>query len=248
VKLKPTYPRKRKNKLQISREHAERIELKNQVDLYTGIHKGQRARFSMISKTAGTLNTNDQNALSTLEAELISFRDHMHLHAGLEEKFIHPLLAERVPGGANRLNDDHRIMHKQFDDLLECFGELKKKPADFEKRKDLSQEFYLAWNRFIVFYFNHIDYEEEYAMPSLWKLCTNEELFNVFRQVMADQTPQQLMDNLSMMLPAMSTSERAMILNQGKATMPPEAFQAVLKLAEHVLTPEDWSSLKTMIK
>jgi len=221
--------------------------LKNQVDLYTGIHKGQRARFSMISKAAGTLNTNDPNALSEFEAELASFRDHMFLHANLEEKFIHPLLAERVPGGANRLNEDHRIMHKQFDDLLAVFGEIRKKPADFEKREDISQEFYLAWNRFIVFYFNHVDYEEEYVMSSLWKLCTSEELFNVFRQVMADQTPNQLMGNLGMMLPAMNPAERAMILNQAKATMPPEAFQAVLKLAERVLSPEDWSKLKTMI-
>lgn len=201
----------------------------------------------MISKAAGTLNLNDQNELNTLDTELASFRDHMHVHAGLEEKFIHPLLAERVPGGANRLNDDHRLMHKQFDDLLACFAELKKKPVDFEKREDLHQEFYLAWNRFIVFYFNHIDYEEEYAATSLSKLCTNEELFNVFKQVMADQTPQELMYNLSMMLPAMSPAERAMILNQAKAAMPPEAFQGVLKLAEHVLTPEDWSTLKTMI-
>jgi hypothetical protein len=171
----------------------------------------------------------------------------MFLHANLEEKFIHPLLTERVPGGANRLNEDHRIMHKQFDDLLAVFGEIKKKPADFEKREDISHEFYLAWNRFIVFYFNHVDYEEEYAMTSLWKLCTNEELFNVFRQVMADQTPNQLMGNLGMMFPAMNPAERAMILNQAKATMPPEAFQAVLSLAERVLTPEDWSKLKTMI-
>lgn len=201
----------------------------------------------MVSKAAGTLNLNHQNELNMLETELTSFRDHMYVHAGLEEKFIHPLLAERIPGGANRLNDDHRLMHKQFDDLITCFGELKKKPADFEKREDLHQEFYLAWNRFIVFYFNHIDYEEEYAATSLSRLCTNEELFNVFKQVMADQTPQQLMGNLSMMLPAMSPAERAMILNQAKAAMPPEAFQGVLKLAEHVLTPEDWSTLKAMI-
>ena len=222
--------------------------MKNQVDLYTGIHKGQRTRFSSISKAAGTLNLNDQNAISSLEAELISFRDHMHVHAGLEEKFIHPLLAERVPGGADRLNEDHIVMRKTFDDLLACFGELKKKPADFEKREDLSQEFYLAWNRFIVFYFNHINYEEENAATSLSKLCTNDELLNVFRKVMADQTPNQLMDNLTMMLPAMSLSERLMILNQAKAAMPPEAFQAVLKLAEHVLAPEDWAALKNTMK
>jgi len=217
--------------------------LQSQVDLYTGPHKGQRAVFFMIGKAAGTLNLNDQNALSKFEGELASFRDSMYLHANIEEKFIHPLLSERVPGGADRLNEDHRLMHKQFDELVACFGEIKKKP-----REELSLEFYLAWNRFTSFYFIHIDYEEEYVMPMLWKLCTSEELGDVFRKVMAGQTPKELMENLGMMLPAMNPLERAMLLNQARATMPPEAFQAALKLAEHVLTPEDFASLKTSLK
>ncbi len=222
--------------------------MQSQVDLYSGAHKGQRARFFMISKAAGTLNLNDPNALTALEDELVSFRDNMFLHANIEEKFIHPLLSERVPGGADRLNEDHRIMHRQFDELVACFGEMKQKQADFEKREELSLEFYLAWNRFTSFYFNHIDYEEEYVMPALWKLCTPSELGDVFRKALAGQTPKELMENLGMMLPAMNPTERAILFNQGRATMPPEAFQAVLKLAEHVLTPEDWALLKTTLK
>jgi hemerythrin-like domain-containing protein len=197
----------------------------------------------MISKAAGTLNVNDENALNALEGELVSFRDNMYLHANIEEKFIHPLLSERVPGGADKLNEDHRIMHRQFDELVACFGEIKKKPRD-----EVSLEFYLAWNRFTAFYLNHIDYEEEYVMPALWKLSTSDELGEVFKKAMTGQTPKELMENLGMMLPAMSQAERAMLLNQGRATMPPEAFQAVLKLAERVLAPEDWASLKAALK
>jgi len=217
--------------------------LQSKVDLYTGPHKGQRAMFFMIGKAAGTLNLNDQNALTTLEGELALFRDNMYLHANIEEKFIHPLLSERVPGGADRLNEDHRLMHKQFDELVACFGEIKNK-----LREELSLEFYLAWNRFTSFYFNHIDYEEEHVMPMLWKLCTSDELGDVFKKALAGQTPKELLENLGMMLPAMSPAERAMLLNQARAAMPPEAFQAALKLAEHVLTPEDFASLKTLLK
>jgi len=82
----------------------------------------------------------------------------------------------------------------------------------------------------------------------LLKLCTNDELTNTFRKILADQTPKELMDNLGMMFPAMNPTERVTILFQGRATMPTEAFQAVLKLSENVLSPEDWSFLKTMLK
>ena len=135
--------------------------MQNKVDLYSGVQKGQRVRFSTMSKAAGTLNIKDQNAPTAPENEIISFREHMFHHANHEEKFIHPLLSERIPGGANKLNEDYQITHRQFDELLACFEELKKTPMDFEKREDLSQEFYLAWNRFMAFYLGHIDHEEE---------------------------------------------------------------------------------------
>ena len=202
----------------------------------------------MISKAAGTLNLNDENDLTALENAILSFREHMFLHASHEEKFIHPLLSERVPGGANRLNEDHRIMHRQFDELVACFGEIKRKLKDFEKGEELSQEFYLAWNRFMSFYLSHIDYEEETVMPALWKLSTYDELSNIRGKILGDAAPKELMDNLGMILPAMNPTERFTILNQGRATMPPEAFQAGLKIAEHVLSSEDWSLLKKMLK
>jgi len=222
--------------------------LGRQVDLYAGVHKGQRVIFSKISGAAGTLNINDQNKLNSLEVALISFRDHMYQHARLEEKFIHPLLSERVPGGADRLEEDHRVMHKQFDNLVACFGELKKKPTDFEKRDEFSLEFYRAWSRFISFYLDHIDFEEDHVMPLLWKLCTHDELAGRFRQIVTDLTPNQLMYNLEIILPALNPAERFMTLKMGQTTMPTEAFQAVLNVAERVLSPEDWASLKAMLK
>jgi Hemerythrin HHE cation binding domain len=222
--------------------------LQSQIDFYTGPHKGQRAEFSKISKAAGTLNISDQKAISSLEEELNIFREDMFVHARLEEKFVHPLLSQRVPGGADKLNEDHKIMHKQFDGLLACFEEIKKKPEDFEKVEELSLEFYRAWSRFTAFYLNHIDYEEEHVMPSLWKLCTNDELLEAFKKILADQTPKELMNNIKLMLPAMNQKERVMILTAGRATTPPEAFQAALKIVEQVLTAEDFTSLKTALK
>lgn len=219
----------------------------NQIDLYTSIHKGQRVRFFTISKEAGTIDCTDGDAMDRLQEEVESFREHMRLHAALEEKFIHPLLSERVPGGSRKLEEDHRIMHQQLDDLLAHFKEVKAKSPDFEKQQELVLEFYRAWNRFAAFYFMHIDYEEEHVQPSLWKLCTSEELEDIFKAFLADQTPKELMGNLKLMFPAISLSERVSLLNEGRANMPPQAFQAALKLAEQVLNNADWAALKSKL-
>ena len=204
--------------------------------------------FSKIIKATGTLNISDRKAISSLEEELNMLREEMYAHVRLEEKFVHPLLSQRVPGGADRLNEDHKIVHKQLDELLACFGEIKKKPADFEKVEELSLEFYRAWARFTAFYLKHIDYEEENVMPSLWKLCTNDELLETFKKILADQTPKELMNSIKFMLPAINPKERVIIITAGRAASTPETFQAALKVVEQVLTAEDFTSLKTALK
>ena len=218
-----------------------------QIDLYAGIHKGQRRRFFNIGFQVGTLDCTDQKSLDKLYDELNSFREHMRLHAHLEEKFIHTMLSQRVPGGARQLEEDHRVMHQKFDDLITHFDGIRAKPADFEKRRELTLEFYRAWNRFIAFYFMHINREEEKVMPTLWKLCTNEELADTFKMIMANQKQEEVVENLEMMLPAMNLQERAEMLGAGRAMMPPEAYQGFLKLAQRILEPNDWTNLKTKL-
>ncbi len=222
--------------------------MENQIDLYRDAHKGQRLRFSAISNATGTLDINNQEALTSLENEIISFREHMFLHANHEEKFIHPLLSERVPGGANRLNEDHQTMHRQFDEIVACFGEITKKPADFEKLQEITTELYLSWNRFMAFYLSHIDYEEDHAMPALIKLCTYDELVSIRGKILGGQDPKSMMYSLGMILPALSPTERYLVISQGLKGMPPEAAQGALKVAEHVLALEDWLSLKKLLK
>jgi hypothetical protein len=50
------------------------------------------------------------------------------------------------------------------------------------------------------------------------------------------------------MLPAMNMHERAEIINAGRASMPPQTFQGLLKLAEQILGSEDWAALKPKIR
>jgi len=217
------------------------------IDLYTIAHKGQRGMFFKIAKWAGTLNIADKEEVDKFSEELLGFREQMRIHAALEEKLIHPLLAERVPGGARRLEDDHRVMHQQFDDLVADLDALKAKAVDFEKNRGIVLEFYRGWNRFLVFYFSHIDFEEEGVMPTLWKVSTGQELGDVFKRFLASLSFKELTYHLEMMLPAMNLTERVTMLTQGKASMPPEAFQSVLKVAEHALNAEDWKVLKTKL-
>jgi len=218
--------------------------MSSNIDLYRDVHKGQRHRFLTIATQAGKLDYTDPKALDTLKDELYSFREHMRLHAHVEEKFIHTILSQRVPGGARQLEEDHRIVRQEFDDLIAHFDSLRDKPVDFEKRGELALEFYRAWSRFIAFYFMHIDREEEQIMPALWKLCTVEELAETHKLMINDQKQEELVEDFEMILPNANLPERVEILGQLRVLMPPEVYQESLKLAERLLEPNDWASLR----
>ena len=220
----------------------------DKIDLYVGIHKGQRGKLSEIMIKAGNVDYSKKEALEVLNSELTSFKEHMWHHASYEEKFIHPVLSERVPGGARDLEEDHKIMHQQLDDIAAQLNRIITGSASAEMVRELVLEFYRAWNRFIAFYFMHINKEEENIQPMLWKICTAEELAGIFKTILASQSPDELKYNLQIMLPASNIFERAETLNAGRASMPPQAFQGVLKLAENSLSAEDWAALKTKIQ
>lgn len=94
----------------------------------------------------------------------------------------------------------------------------------------------------------HINKEEEQVTPVLWKLCTNEELAATFKTILASQKPDELRGNFEMMIPAMNLHERVEMIGAGRGSMPPEAFQGFLKLTEHLLSPEEWTALKSKLE
>ncbi len=219
--------------------------MSSQIDLYRDIHKGQRRRFFNIATQAGILDYSDPKALDTLYDELYAFREHMRLHAHVEEEFIHTVLSQRVPGGARQLEEDHRAIHQEFDDLIAHFDGIRAKPVDFEKRGELALEFYRAWSRFIAFYFMHINREEEQIMPVLWKLCTVKELFEIHKLMITSQKQEELVEDFEMILPNANLQERVEILGMLRVLTSPEVYQEFLKLAERILEPNEWANLKT---
>jgi hypothetical protein len=164
----------------------------DQIDIYTSIHKGQRTRFFGIMMKAGTMAHDDKDSLNRLYRELTAFKEHLFLHASLEEKFIHPLLSERVPGGARKLEEDHRTMHLQFDDIVAQLDGIRARSTESEIRGNLVLEFYRAWNRFISFYFMHTNEEEENVQPMLWKVCKAKELDEAHKAMITSQNPEEL--------------------------------------------------------
>lgn len=217
-------------------------------EIYTTIHKGWRNRLFQISVKAGRQDYSDQASVDAFHDELQAMAAGIRLHDhNMEEKFIHPLLSGKVPGGAERLDKQHRHVDHVLSNLLTHLDGIRSKPASFEKRQNLGLEFYLALNRFISFFFIHMDQEEECIQPALWRLCTVEELETVWKAIIANQTPGEAMENLGMILSSANLDELTHLLLFAKASLPSDRFEFGLEFAQSVLAPHDWSRLKPRV-
>jgi hypothetical protein len=221
--------------------------MNNPVHLYTPVHKGHRRRLCEMSVGAGRLDYTGQAALDALSEELKAVAKILRLHTGYEERFIHPMLSHRMPGGAEKLQADHRVINHMIDLLVAHFEGLKANDIASERRQTLGLEFYLALNRFIAFYLSHMNEEEENAQPALWRLCTYDELVAAQDAIVASQTPEEATESLEMMIPALNLDEVAKLLGMAQKNAPPQAFQNATTLAQRLLSAEEWMAVKALL-
>jgi len=215
--------------------------------MYTGIHKGQRSALFQLSMRAGVLDNNDKKDFKVFRNDLAAMRDEIKGHIKNEETYVHPFLRERVPGAAQNLEDDHRDTERMLDELVNHFEGIMGKSTDFDKLGELCLEFYRALNRFITHYLAHINKEEEYIQPALWFVCTGDELWTAMGRILASLSPQEAMHDLSFIIPADNVDGLTEQYLVAKDAIPPEGYKAACDLAQRLLSPPVWDSLKLRI-
>ena len=211
--------------------------------LYTPIHKGIRNRMYRIASEAGKLTFKDKAATDKFGKDFSALVNNIDVHHKSEEGFIHPLLAERVPGGAEKLEEDHREITHLMDNLMENLKNLTAGPADAPKRPAQGLEFYLAYNRFLFRFLEHIDEEEQHIQPILWSLCDTEELVSVYGRLMDAMEPAMKMENIGMIISSVNLDELSTLLKASKALVPPPVFQGVMDMAKKDLSDEEYTEL-----
>jgi hypothetical protein len=217
------------------------------LNMYAGIHKGQRLALFQLSMRSGALDNNNKKDFKAFRNDLAAMRNEVKGHIKNEETYVHPFLREMVPGAAQDLEDDHRDTERMLDELVNNFDVIMGKPIEFDKLFELCLEFYRALNRFIAHYLVHINKEEEYIQPALWFVCTGDELRTAMSKILASLSPEEAMQELSIIVPADNVDGLAELYLVAKESIPPEGFKAACDLAQRLLSPADWDSLKLHI-
>jgi hypothetical protein len=218
-------------------------------DLYSAIHKALRHCMGAALLQLGRLDLSDEREVRDCSSALLGMVGWLEEHLTIEERFVHAALAERCrsPLLAD-LRRDHGEHERSFvllrHDVAALVGTL---GEDLEVRGARTRHLYLALSRFVGENFSHMAIEETELSPLLWQTFTDEELFGIYRAILASESPDQLGRSVSWLLPAIPPDERARVVGGARAALPQAGFGELLLRVRSVLAPRDYEKLVTAL-
>jgi hypothetical protein len=210
-------------------------------DFYGAIHKGLRMALSQTLVRLGAADPADTD----LGALLAALRGQCQLsehHLTHEDEVIHVALEARAPGSTLRLvqaHDHHRCAFAEIEAMIRHV-----EAAASEDKAAHLRALYLRFSIFVAEDFIHMAEEEQFMLPILQSLFTDEELIDMEDRIVSALPPEEMIAVGRVMIPAATRSDRIGMLGAIRANAPAEAFAAIIELAvKPTLSPADFAHL-----
>lgn len=206
----------------------------NRLDVYTAVHKMQRARLFELTVEAGKTDPADAATTARLAAAVDALAAELVAHGEHEERFIHPLLRQHAPALVETLEAAHVQLDARLGLLREVASTHAASPGD-------PNVLYRALAAFTATYLDHLALEEGEALPALWEGCTDEELMGIlvsFRGSRSDT------ENLTSLLAELATLSPNEIVQMVSAGLGQAGFSEVAEILATLLNPRQLGALR----
>jgi hypothetical protein len=203
----------------------------NRLDVYTAVHKMQRARLFELTVEAGKTDPTDTSATARLGAAVEALAAELVAHGEHEERFIHPLLRVQAPRLADALDAAHVELDARLDQLRHA--------AATSPLGD-PNGLYRALAAFTATYLEHLAVEESEALPALWESCSDEELMGILVSFKSSRSDTENLTSLLAQLPMLNPTEIAQMAAVGLTVSTDE----VAELLASLLDPQQLGALR----
>lgn len=181
----------------------------NRIDVYTAVHKMQRARLFALIVEAGKTDPDDSKARAAATAAVDAVVLELHQHADHEDRFIHPLLRQAAPAIAAKLDADHLELDRRLDALRAIAASFAEAPVDGPNA------LYRTLASFTAAYLNHVAVEETEALPALWGNCSDDEMLGIMRSFKGSRSDTQNLTSLLAQLATLNPPELTAMASAG---------------------------------
>jgi hypothetical protein len=214
-------------------------------DLYTTIHKAIRSEIFETTRAvarADFAEVDDAGRAAAAIRRLVGFLDEHALH---EDEVLMPELARAAPELHAALEADHVRVDGLHRDLVTTTARLE--GATQAERLALGQRLHERIVRLATEQLRHMDREEQEAQPVLWARFSDAELEALHGRIVGSIPPARMAEWLTVILPAVSVPERAVLLGGMRAAVPPPVFDALTAPARAALGERGWAATAAAI-
>jgi hypothetical protein len=208
-------------------------------DLYAGVHKGLRAAlFEAVALAARTDFGSDEESLRAAAAvrRVLGF---LGEHATAEDAVIVPELLALAPELHAELLSEHARTGGLERDVLQVVARVE--GAAGVERESLGRRLCDRLARLTAEHLRHMQREEQDANRVLWAHRTDEELLALHARILGVIPPPRTAEWLGIILPALSTPERANVLRGLREKVPPPALLTLTAPARAAMGDAAWA-------
>lgn len=211
------------------------------VDLYAPIHKALRHFMTDTLHRVGRIDVADADDMARTLGQLEALLDQCLRHIEHENDHMHTAMEARQPRGSNRTADDH-LEHWESIDALRAEAALLRAAAETE-RHAIALRLYRHLALFVAENFQHMHFEETHNNGVMWAHYSDEEIVALHHRLLASIPPAENLQIARWMVPALTPSERAMVVGEMQAGAPAPFFQAALEAIRPHLDDTAWAKL-----
>jgi hypothetical protein len=210
-------------------------------DMYQPIHKGLRAFMSDTLSRIGRVDVFDVEDLARTLGQLEALLNFCVKHVAHENEFLHAAIQARQPAAASRTIADH-VEHLQSIEALRLEAR-SLMAVDGDERMAKALRVYRHLALFVAENFQHMHIEETSNNAALWAHYSDAELADIHNRLLATVSPEDTMEVMRWMVPALNPVQRAGLLAEMKKEAPAFVFDAVIDVVRPHLDIRDWTKL-----
>ena len=224
-------------------------------DLFTPVHKSVRSMIYDVGRELQKTDFADHGATDKICSKLeFDFRTassscmlcYLSSHARDETRYVFSVMQKYEPDMVQMLLREHEEIERKLGDLTKMSAELKAL-ENLEERILKGDELNRAVNDFFAYYITHMNKEEATILPATQKYLTDQEMMKIRANIVQALPPDRAPVQLSWFVRSNTINELTGVLKGMKATMPPPAFEGVMKITEQNVSKDDWEQIRARL-
>ena len=216
------------------------------IDVYGRVHRGLRKALFDLAYLAGRTDWMDNDEVTEIENAARGVMRFLRHHGHNEDMYSLPVLIAKKPGLVIEDSAEHQKIEKEIDTLEEMLDGIRS-IGSMTVRRTRGERYYHQLLLFISDYLRHMHQEETVTTALFHEHCTDEEIAEGTRRILANTPPADMGYSLAFMIPAIDKRDRLELFEMMRPVAPPPAFAAACAIAERTLDADEWSTLHTAL-